>query len=99
MLSWLGEDRSRMRASKFLDEQNAIIIKQGDLACCARDDWGGRMIVLSSRSINRPEVPVHTIPHIPHPDRILPVGERKTSSNGKRSNSLDEIVGALRIAG
>jgi putative transposase len=29
-LSWLGEERNRMKASKFTDAQKAFIIKQGD---------------------------------------------------------------------
>jgi hypothetical protein len=29
-LSWLGEERNRMKASKFSDAQKAFIIKQGD---------------------------------------------------------------------
>jgi putative transposase len=30
MFSWLGEDRNRMKASKFTDAQKAFIIKQGE---------------------------------------------------------------------
>ena len=29
-LSWLGEERNRMKASKFSDAQKAFIIKQGE---------------------------------------------------------------------